>query len=276
MNNLVIGNTSQLSNYFPDNFLKISSRNINYDNILNKRWDRIFICAGESRKYIDNVELHNQINFNLTIDIIDKLKFISNKIIIYSTCELWNQYDGPIDLQMKFNFFETLYLKSKHKITEYIIKNQEKYSNVIILYPFNFNSTYRNNDFLFGKIFNSIINKTPIEIGDTYFYRDLIHPSLVVKESIVSNSHKIIGSGRLTYVNDFIRDLYKNYDLDYESLVTENKNKFNEYDRKKEYYLKSNICQYSYSELLKDTINDINNKLNNGITRSNNNFIGKM
>jgi hypothetical protein len=162
---------------------------------------------------------------------------------------------------MKFKFFETSYSKSKHKITDFILKNIEKYSNVIILYPFNFNSTYRNDDFLFGKIFNSIINKTQVEIGDTYFYRDIIHPSLVVKESITSNSHKIIGSGRLTYVNDFIRDLYKNYNLDYKSLVIENNNKFNEYDRKKEYYLKSNICQYSYSELLKDTINDIDKKI---------------
>jgi nucleoside-diphosphate-sugar epimerase len=261
MNNLVIGNTSQLSNYFPDNFLKISSRNINYTHILNKNWDRVFICLGESRKFIDNINLHDEINFNLTMDIIDKLKLISNKIIIYSTCELWNQYDGPIDLQMKFKFFETPYSNSKHKITDFILKNIEKYSNVIILYPFNFNSTYRNNDFLFGKIFNSIINKTQVEIGDTYFYRDMIHPSLVVKESINSNSHKIIGSGRLTYVNDFIRDLYKNYNLDYESLVIENNNKFNEYDRKKEYYLKSDICQYSYSELLKDTINDINKQI---------------
>lgn len=260
MNNLVIGNTSQLSYYFPDNFLKISSRNINYNSLLNQKWDKVFICIGESRKFIDNIELYDEINFNLTIEIINKLKLVSNKIIIYSTCELWNQYDGPIDIKMKFKFFETPYSKSKHKITEFILNNQEKYSNVIILYPFNFNSTYRNDNFLFGKIFKSIINKTQIEIGDTYFYRDMIHPSLVVKESINTNSHKIIGSGRLVYVNDFIQDLYKNYDLDYESLVTENNNKFNEYDRNKEYYLKSNICQYSYSELLKDTINDINNK----------------
>lgn len=261
MDNLVIGSTSQLSYYFPDDYIKIPSRNINYDSLLSKKWDRVFICLGESRKFIDNIELYDDINFYLTLDIIEKFKNISNKIIVYSTCELWNQYDGSVSLSMDYNFYSTPYIQSKYKLTKLITDNQENYHNVIILYPFNFNSIIRDNNFLFGKIFNSIINKTKIEIGDTYFYRDLIHPIHVVNESINSTSHQLVGSGRLTFVNDFIRDLYKHYGLSYESLVVEHKDKFNEYERRKEYYLKSEFNQYDYSQLLKDTINDINIKI---------------
>jgi len=261
MNNLVIGNTSQLSHYFPDDYIKISSRDINYNLLTSKKWDRVFICLGESRKFISDINLYDEINFHLTLEIIEKFKNISNKIIIYSTCELWNQYDGPISLNIDYNFYSTPYLQSKYKLTKLITDNQENYNNVIILYPFNFNSIIRNDNFLFGKIFNSIINKTNIEIGDTYFYRDLIHPIYVVNQSINSTSHKLVGSGRLTFVNDFIRDLYKHYDLSYESLVTEHKDKFNEYERRKEYYLKSEVSQYDYSQLLNDTINDINIKI---------------
>ena len=276
MDNLVIGNTSQLSYYFPNDYIKISSRDINYNLLLNKKWDRVFICIGESRKFINDLDSYDNINFHMTLDIIKKFKNISNKIIVYSTCELWNQYDGPIDLKMDYSFYSTPYLQSKFKLTELITKNSTDYHNVIILYPFNFNSIFRNDNFLFGKIFNSIINKTKIEIGDTYFYRDLIHPIHVVNESINLNSHQLVGSGRLTFVNDFIRDLYKYYNLSYESLVVEHKEKFNEYERRKEYYLKSEINQYSYSQLLNDTINDINIKIkNNGRTRTDDSIIRK-
>ncbi len=261
MNNLVIGDTSQLAQFFPNNYIKISARNINYDFLLSMKWDRVFICFGVSNKNVSDKELYDDINFKLTLDIINKFKFNTNKIVVYSTCELWNKYDGGVDLSMPYNFYDTPYINSKYNLTEYLINNKDEYDNVIILFPFNFNSSFRSNDFLFGKIFNSVINKTKIEIGDTYFYRDLIHPSYVVKVSIEANENKLVGSGRLTFVNDFIRDLYKNYNLDYKSLVIENNNKFNEYDRKKEYYLKSDICQYSYSELLKETINNIDKKI---------------
>ena len=265
INNLVIGNTSQLSHFFPNEYIKISSRDINFKSLLEINWDRVFICIGESRKFIDEIEMYEKVNFDLTLEIINKLKFISNKIIIYSTCELWNKYDGRIDISLPINFYETPYLNSKYKICNYILNNQKEFKNVIILFPFNFNSIYRDNNFLFGKIFNSIINKTKIEIGDTYFYRDLIHPKYVVKKSIELNLHSIIGSARLTFVNDFIRDLYKKNELNYEDFVIENKNKFNEYERKKEYYLKNDYCLYSYTELLNDTLYDINLKKNKKI-----------
>jgi hypothetical protein len=133
---------------------------------------------------------------------------------------------------------------------------------VFIIYPFNFNSIYRSDDFLFGKIFNSIINKKKIEIGYTYFYRDIVHPKFVVDKSISARGHEIIGSGRLTFVNDFIRDLYQHYQMDYDEYVIENFDKYNEYDKRKEYYLNSKKPLYTYMQLLKDTISDIDKKNN--------------
>lgn len=252
-NNLVIGNTAQLSYDFPEDYVKISSRNINYDYLKQQRWNRVYICFGESRKFIKDIEIYDEINFKMTVNLINILKDISQNIIVYSTCELWNKYEGKIDISMPFDFFSTPYQHSKYKLTNFILKN---YDNVLIMYPFNFNSIHRSTDFLFGKIFKSIIHKTKIDIGNTYFYRDLIHPKFVVNESINSNTHKIIGSGRLTFVNDFIRDLYKYYDMNYDEYVIENKSQ--DYIKRSEYYLKSDYCLYDYNQLLRDTIEDIN------------------
>jgi nucleoside-diphosphate-sugar epimerase len=257
MNNLVIGNTSQLSYYFPENYIKVSSRNIDLDYLKSNYWNRIYICIGESRKFIQDIKIYDDINFYLTLEIINKLKDVSRNIIVYSTCELWNQYDGQISINDVFNFYSTPYLQSKYKLSRYLLDNNKDYSNVIILYPFNFNSIYRNYNFLFGKIFQSIINKKTIEIGDTYFYRDIIHPKFVVSESIKSTNHQIVGSGRMIYVNDLIRDLYNRFDLNYDDYIIENIQKFNEYEKRKEYYLSSNNCLYSYTQLLEDTTYDI-------------------
>ena len=133
----------------------------------------------------------------------------------------------------------------------------DEYYNVFVMFPFNFNSTHRSTNFLFGKIFDSITNRKTIEIGDTYFYREIIHPKFVVEQSINSRSHKINGAGRTVFVNDFIRDLYTHYGLNYNDFIIENLDKFNEYEIRKEYYLKSNDNLYSYNQLFKDTISDI-------------------
>jgi nucleoside-diphosphate-sugar epimerase len=263
MKNLVIGNTSQLSHYFPDDYIKISSRDIDFDSITSQNWNRIFLCFGESRKFINDIKIHDDINFYYTLQVIDKLKDVSKNIIVYSTCELWNHYDGKIDLSMKFDFYSTSYILSKFKLSKYLMSNKKDYHNVFVLFPFNFNSVYRDNNFLFGKIFNSILNKKVIEIGDTYFYREILHPKFVVNESINATEHKIVGTGRLVFVNDFIRDLYSNFNLKYEDYVIESFGKFNEYEKKKEYYLNSNICLYKYDDLLLDTISDLNKILNN-------------
>jgi hypothetical protein len=67
MDNLVIGNTSQLSKYFPEDYVKLSSRNIDKKFIQNKIWDRIFLCFGESRKFITDEKLYDEVNFEYTV-----------------------------------------------------------------------------------------------------------------------------------------------------------------------------------------------------------------
>jgi nucleoside-diphosphate-sugar epimerase len=256
MKNLVIGDTSQLSHFFPENFQKVSSRNLDFGLLEKNKWDQVYLCFGESRKFLENSNSYEEINYNLTKELIELLNHNSNKIISYSTCELWNKYSGQISLSQPFDFYLTPYLESKYKITKFILSNK-KLKNTLIMFPFNFNSIYRTENFLFGKIFDSIINKKEILIGDTYFYRDIIHPKFVVEESIKHNEHKIVGSGRLTFVNDFIRDLYSKFNLSYNDYVKEKTDQYVEYDKRNEYYLKSNKCLYSYNELLDDTKKDI-------------------
>ena len=96
-----------------------------------------------------------------------------------------------------------------------------------------------------------------ITIGNTYFNRDIIHPEFVVNKSLLSNKHELIGSGRMTFVNDFIRDIYQEFDLKYEDFVSEDLGSFIEYDKTNEYYLKSKNCLYSYRDLINKTKKDI-------------------
>ena len=74
MSNLIIGNTSQLSHYFPSDYEKISSRNINFDEIKKKRYKKIFLLFAEQRTFVENnVEDFNKINFDYTLAVIDNL-----------------------------------------------------------------------------------------------------------------------------------------------------------------------------------------------------------
>lgn len=262
MKNLLIGNTSQISNFFPKDFVKISSYNVDFNLLQNSEWDNVYLCFGQSKKFLPNKKDYDEINFDLTLKHIENLKNNSRKIYFYSTCELWNNYSGGINLDMEFNFQKTHYADSKYKITNHILTKKKYYKNVTILYPFNFNSIYRSKDFLFGKIFNSIINKEKIEIGNTYFHRDIIHPKFVVEESLNSNGDKIIGSGRLTFVNDFIRDLFKYFKMDYNYYTKESLSKFKEHPIEKEFYLDSKKNLYTYDQLLTDTIVELESCIN--------------
>lgn len=253
MNNLVIGNTSQLAFYFPADYEKISSRNINLDLYKNKFYDRVFLCFAEQRTFLENSQpiLFYETNVKYTLSLIDFFKDRCNKVIVYGTSELWNKYEGPIDVNFLFKYNSTVYIDSKHQMCNEIKNNN--YKNVIVLHPYNFNSIYRKAGFLFSKIFDSIINKTKIEIGDTYFYRELIHPKYVVERSILAEEDEIIGSGRLIFVNDFIRKLYLKSGLKYEDYVTENFNN-NLYIIRKINYLDSKIPKYT--NLINDTLDD--------------------
>jgi len=260
MKNLVIGNTSQLARYFPregNDF--ISSRNIDVGKITSRKWNRIYLCSAEQRTFMKTAGFEDY-NVKTTIGLIDQIKDSCENLIVYSTAELWNKVHGEINLSMDHKFNPSPYIVSKKKMTDILTGNREKYSNVIILYPFNFNSTHRSPGFLFAKIFDSILNKKKIQIGNTYFYRELLHPSYVAKKSIELKEHTIIGSGRTIFVNDFIRHLYQEMGMEYEEYVTENIDNTRRQERDI-YFLDSKVCLYSYSELLSDTVNDMKRRI---------------
>jgi len=257
MNSLIIGDTSQLSYYFPLEYERISSRNINFDDYKNKKYDRVFVCFSEQRTFLEDDKIFYDINVDYTISVIDFFKDICNKLVVYGTSELWNKCSGPIDVFVPFDYFNTPYIDSKRKMVDKI--KELNFSNVIIIHPFNFNSIYRKEGFLFWKIFDSIINDKKIEIGDTYFYRDLIHPKYIVEQSINSEEDLIVGSGRLMFVNDFIRDLYFGMRMEYDYFVTENV-KYDLNIKRNINYSNNYIC--SYEKIIENTIDELKERKN--------------
>ena len=259
LNSLIIGDTSQLANYFPKEYERISARNIDFSLYETSYYESIYICFAEQRTFIENDrQIFFDINVNYTIKVIDYFKDKCDNIIVYSTSELWNNTNGSINIDTCYNYNHTNYIESKQILCETIKEKRIKgdYHNVIILYPFNFNTPYRKEGFLFNKIFNSIINKQKIEIGDTYFYRDIIHPKLIIERSLKCKTDEIVGSGRLTYINDFIRDLYITNDLNYDEYVKENIN-LNLSTKRNIYFLDSKICNMTYQKIIRETNNDI-------------------
>lgn len=255
MNNLIIGDTSQLSHYFPNDYEKISSRNINFDDIKKKKYNKIFLLFAEQRTFVESDEdIFNKINFDYTIEVINNLLDVAEKIIIYSTSELWNNYEGEISLELPFDYNSTPYIESKRKLCDYVKNNRDKYQKVIIVYPFNFNSIYRKSGFLFGKIFESLRTNKKIDIGNVDFYRDLIHPKIIVDVSIDTDCDVIVGSGELINVKTFIKDLYTLHNKNFDEYITID-NKHNLKNKRSNYY--NSIKYSSYNELLDLTSKDL-------------------
>jgi len=256
MKNLVIGNTSQQSHYYPNDYQKISSRNVDL-NYLRSVWDSVYITFADQRVRENNVNFLD-VNFHYTKKILDVLVENCNRIIFFATCDLWNNCDGQIDINTKFNFSSNNgYIKSKLLMINYIKesrKNDERYNKINIIYPFYFNSVYRNKYFLFGKIFNSIINKEKINIGNINFNRDMVHTSYMVKRVIESIGDVVIGAGRLFNIDKYLHDLYEHFGLDFDYYVTCD-NKFT-LKKRSDFYSKQ-YDLYTYEMLLSDTIKDI-------------------
>jgi len=249
MQDLLIGNTSQLSYYFPSHIKKISSRNID-KNIFEQKWNNVYICFAEQRTFKKEDLLFDKINFEYTKNIIENLK--AKIIIYYSTAELWNNTVGEINLELPYNYHSSDYVLSKEKITNQIKQN---YSNVKIMYPFNFNSKYRMPPFLFGKVINSIIERKKIILGDTYYYRELLHPSFIVNESLNQTNDKIIGTGKLVFINDFIRSLYFAFGMNYEEYVQEDLQQHSIY--RKNIFYNNTRCSFSEQDLKQIMIDEI-------------------
>lgn len=251
MKNLIIGHTSQISYYLPKYFYRISARDIPQE-IYEINWDCVYILFAEQRTIFSNdinyKNLFYDVNVDLTLKIINNIK--SKKIIFLSTTELWNLCSGAIDIDTSWNFKQNYYTDSKRIISEKLLDRENCY----ICYPFNFNSSYRNKNFLFGKIFDSLKNKSKIKIGNINLKRELLHTKYVAESILNINEHAIIGSGDLIDVKQFIIDLYNKCNLNFYELVS--------YDEEKtinnSFYSK-NKTEYTYEKLLKDYIDDVSN-----------------
>jgi len=261
---LVIGSTSQIAQYpnlWGNNTRFITSRDIDLKYFKKQEWDRIYVSFADTRTFLKDYDVFYKTNVEYTLKVIDELKESCRNIVFFSTTELWNRHNGSISEQNIGNWeFDpgSFYIKSKEKITN-ILLEKEKYKNVIILFPFSFNAPCRKEQgFLFSKIFRSILNKEKIKIGNIKFYRDLIHPKYVIKEARNAEEHKIIGSGRLTYIYDFIDDLYSAFDMRFQEYFEEQE-KYNFKDNRGIFWLNSKERLYTYSELCYDTINDLKN-----------------
>jgi GDP-D-mannose dehydratase len=230
--NLVVGN-SQVSKYLPVEYERISSRNIP-KGTFKRRYNRVYLTFGLSVKGL-RYDYYHAANVFHMLDMVKRFSKISEKVIVYSTCELWSAYNGQVDLSMPISFQEEPYIRSKYEALKEI-KKLDLY-NIIFLFPYNFNSIHRSEDFLFGKVIQSIINKKKISIGNTDFYRDISHARWIAERSLESNCDMIIGSGCLTHVNRFIRSLYKEANLDYDEFVTEIPGQFS-FIKQTEFYTK--------------------------------------
>lgn len=252
-NSLIVGSTSQLSNYFPNYYDRISSREC-FDDIKNKYWDTVYLCFGDNKTYLSDsrdsavVNSFYKINYELTMKAVDIFTPLARRVVVYSTAELWNECSGAVNVETPFRFSPSYYTVSKYNLSVRL-KDKKEYPNVSVIYPFNFNGVNRKGDFLFGKVFDSILNNKHIVLGDTYYYRDLSHPSLLARESRMSWSDVgkdfVVGSGRVVFVNDLIRSLYSEFDMKYDDYVEEKISSHAHY-RTHIYY--SNNSNYSLNE----------------------------
>lgn len=251
--NLIIGSTSQVSQFLPDQMVRVSSRNFS-EEIFDVQWENVYLAFAEQRtRHSADVNFRDdfyRVNVDMTLKFAKKLR--SKSIVYYSTVELWNNINGPVSIETPFNFTQNYYTDSKYIATEML----RKMENVKILFPFNFNSTYRSEDYLFGKVVSSILNRKKIEVGNLDMKRDLLHAKWVASQTLKLEGNSIIGSGTFRDVRKFIRDVYEGCDLNPDEFLVEN----GEPSRHGNIlYMKSEEVLYSYENLLKDTIDDIKN-----------------
>ena len=255
--NLVIGNTSQQSHYYPEDYIKISSRNINMDYLRSNEFDSVYITFAEQRIYDKNID-YTTPNFIYTLDIVKNLLDNCDKIVLFTSCELWSNKTGIINIDTEPDFnVSNIYTISKLLLVNEIKRLREiddRYNKVVLLHPFYFNSRYRSEYFLFGKIFRSIVNREKIKVGNLDFHRDMIHTKFLVKKAIELNKDSMVGSGNLFNVRNFVMDLYKSFNMDYFDYVTEDLSKTSNDDK----LIRANVnWNYTYDDLLDQTINDL-------------------
>lgn len=250
-NDLLIGETSQISRYMSSGLRRISSRNI-CDEVYETEWDSVYIAFAEQRTRLSEdirfKEDFFRVNVDMTLEVVRKIR--SKRIVYFSTTELWNNCEGQIDLDTPYNFRQNYYTDSKFLTTSKL----SELENVVILYPFNFNSVYRSQDYLFGKVFHSILNLERIELGNLDMRRDILHAKWVAEVSSQALTSQIVGSGTCFSVRKYIHDVYSRCGLDPQQYIVES-DQMNRHANT--LYLKSSKILYSYEKLMGDTIDDI-------------------
>ena len=260
--NLIIGESSQLAQYFPLEYDRISSRNITQHTIKGLYYNTIYVTFAEQRTFNNKLTEKDFIDVNVdyTSKVIDSIYNRCNKIVIYGTAELWNGCNGPINVNTPIKYNYSPYIKSKERLHEVILekRNSGLWDNLVMVHPVNFNSIQRKKGFLFYKIFKSICNKEKITVGDLDINRDIIHAKYLVQRSISANDDCVIGSGHVINIRNFIIDLYSKFDLDYFDYVTEDIANVSPH--------KQNIfwvdTDEKYNIILDDTVNDIKDHQN--------------
>jgi hypothetical protein len=86
----------------------------------------------------------------------------------------------------------------------------------------------------------------------------LIHPKILIDETLKTESERIIGSGHLFNVKKFVEDIFTGLDLDINKYLTYKSEDFLN-NKRAEYYNKEKIC--SYELLLSTTIQEIKKNL---------------
>jgi len=251
---LLIGDTSQIARYIANSssLARASSRNVP-DFVFEKEWRRVYLLFAEQRTahahdkhYRD--DFYN-INVNLTLDLLNRLRYC--RAIVVSTTELWNKRCGPICMEDDFDFEENYYTDSKYKLTQNAMKKED----VITVFPFNFNSIHRHGPFLFTKIFHAICHKEQIQTNNLDFNREILHARFVSNQIISCDSSKIIGSGSTTNMRRYVTDIFSRMKLDVDDYVIENP----DVPRVQStvFYKKCPKIEYSYEQLLEDTVNEL-------------------
>ena len=260
---LVIGSSSQLAQYFPQDYMKISSRNIDFDFLKNNKWESVYITFAEQRIYDSNIDYITP-NYINTLNVINTIIDNADKIVCYGTCMLWERLTGIIKASDDPNFYLGA-RGSEYTISKFLLLNKinelrridSKYNKVIFMHPFYFNSIHRPNYFLFGKVFDSIINKKKVYVNNLDFKRDMVSPQFVVSKSIELTKDSMMSSGKLFNVKTFIQDLYELNSLNFDEYIIES-------DGSPVHSQKLQIVgdvdwKYTYENLLSDTQADILN-----------------
>ncbi len=153
MRDLLIGNTSQLAQCWPNhNTVFTSSRNIDIVKTKQEHWNCIYFAFSDTRTWLIGAEHYadfQKVNVDYSLRLIEELQDSCESIVFYSTTELWSYINGPINItsllsmgiESTFQFVDTPYISSKERVTSRILRGQRegRYEKVIILFPYSFN-----------------------------------------------------------------------------------------------------------------------------------------